>query len=56
MCHDANLSDRSEAVWHAQSSIRGLRARHRPEPETRSVPGSHSLPRAIHKLDSATKS
>ncbi|SPC23932.1 conserved hypothetical protein [Cupriavidus taiwanensis] len=43
MRHDANLSARSEAISHARSSIRGLRARHRREPETRSCPGSQQF-------------
>jgi len=47
MRHIAHLSARSEAVRHAPDSIRRLRARHRPEPETRSYP-SGQQPSARH--------
>lgn len=43
MRHDSNLLARSEAFWHARSSIRGLRARHRRESETRSCPSSQQF-------------
>lgn len=50
-----HLSTRSEAVWHGPTSIRKLHVRIGMSQKRAHAPAASSLPRAIHKLDSANK-